>query len=93
MKKGILAFILFIATGFSFAWADPIHDAVNRSDLSKGFFYLVDKLNSNTIFPMHGSDSEYTYLNYKNQAMEKGYKANLVCAENKEDAFMYRVSK
>jgi ankyrin repeat protein/L-ascorbate metabolism protein UlaG (beta-lactamase superfamily) len=65
----------------------------NAAAVSKGFFYLVDKLNPNTIFPMHGADSEYTYLTYKTQAQEKGCKSKVLCAENKGDVFTYNAIK
>ena len=55
-----------------------------------GFFYVVDKLNPTVVFPMHGSDKEYIYRNFKLKAQEKGYNNQIECAENNGDVFTYQ---
>lgn len=53
-----------------------------------GFFYVVDHLNPNYVFPMHGADREYIYKNFKKAGQERGYTNIIECAENKGDAFV-----
>ena len=53
-----------------------------------GFFYAVGKLNPRYVFPMHGSDREYIYKNFKKAGLDRGFKNTIECAENKGDTFV-----
>ena len=55
----------------------------------EGFFYNIDKLNPQQVFPMHAFQREYLLKEFSELAEERNNKANIVCTENRGDNFMY----
>ncbi len=50
----------------------------------------LDKVKPQNMFPMHSMGSEYVYKAFAESARKKGIKANIVCAQNRGDMFLYR---
>lgn len=60
--------------------------------LKLGVKYAVDKLKPNAVFPMHAGNNEARLLEFKDEALDDGLKANFCCAETKGDRFIYSKS-
>lgn len=57
-----------------------------------GFFDSAKKLNAKVVFPMHGLDREFDYLEFAKLAAERDFAATVHCAENPGDRFSYTKS-
>lgn len=55
----------------------------------EGFFYTIDKLNPKKVYPMHAFQREYTLKEFAELAEERKSTAEIICAENRGDNFLY----
>ena len=62
-------------------------------NVKDGFFYAIDKLHPNVVFPMHGGDREETYLPFQKAAIEKKCPAQVICVAYRGERFEYANGK
>ena len=55
----------------------------------EGFFYTIDKLMPQQVFPMHAYQREYSLKEFSELAEERKSQTDIVCTENKGDNFVY----
>jgi len=61
--------------------------------VKKGVYYTVKKLSPKVVFPMHAIQNECRYNAFAKEAEDTKLPANMCCAENRGDRFIYKDKK
>ncbi len=56
----------------------------------EGFFYTIDKLNPEQVYPMHAFQREYSLKEFAELAENRKSQTQIVCTENRGDCFEYQ---
>jgi len=64
-----------------------------KEKIVEGFFYVVDKLNPQKVFPMHAFGREHLLREFAEIGKKKNYSNQIICVENKGDHFTYNKSE
>jgi len=61
--------------------------------VKKGVYYTVKKLSPKVVFPMHAIQNECRYKTFAKEAEDTKLPADMCCAENRGDTFIYKDKK
>ena len=61
--------------------------------VKKGVYYTIKKLSPKIVFPMHAIRNECRYKEFADEAKDANLDANMCCAENRGDRFIFKDGK